>query len=181
MSYNGRMGLAARNAKRRPFVWAFITACAAGICVYAGSAARSQPAFLRGAKLVAVSRDRAKSTIRQDARTTTYFYTLPGDWEDVYGRAKSDLPFSLESKLGLASRDSKELIVPRRDGDRISIMFPPEKIVYVSPGKLVLDKTGQPVRMKSTDEPWTTVEILDFRRDSALDQLAEWIRKKVHI
>ena len=107
---------------------------------------------------------------------TTYYFTLQAPWETVSKSALSEMPTAVEAPVNQAYGDARELVVPRYEGDRISLTFPPDKIFYVAPGRLAADADGNLIRKGATDKAWTTVEVRDFRAATVFDRLQDWLR-----
>lgn len=179
LSYN--LSVAPTTRLRRKHLL-LVAACvlAAGVAgFYLGSRPRIQANFLKQAQLVAMQEDGRPA--RGEVRSTTYYFTMRGNWESVFEKAVEDLPGALESHRESHRSEVRELVLPRRDdGGRISLLFPPEKIFYFSPGRLVIDDRKRPIRRTGGDQEWTTVEVLEFRERSAIDALAEWLRSATH-
>jgi hypothetical protein len=170
----------ARKGVVRRWVVAGAVMCAMLAGFVFGRTSHAPFTFLEGAELVAIQKDK-NGARRSDTRTTTYYYTLPGSPADVYKHARAELPVALESRRGLDSPEVLQLVVPRTEEGRISLLFPPDKILYVSPGKLSVDASGRPVRSRAAEAEWTTVEVLDFRSPSTFEQIAQWLRRTIQI
>jgi hypothetical protein len=162
--------------------WIIASALGAGILagVWLTRPHRFQPAFLAGATTIAV-RDASVVTSGGIIRGTTTYFSFEGNWEDVFRRARAEMPHAIVRDATISGSKAKILTQPRIEGGRTHLFFPPEREITIFPQRLVLNEGGQLIQGDPHDKRWASVKVSEYREPHMLDSAVDWLKDQLNI
>lgn len=139
--------------------------CGVGLAWVLNLRTRPRYEFLAGAHRVEGSLGHVgRGAIDTGADSTAEIYVVRGDWQKVLEKARHEFPRRFESSEILRGSSVAVLTVPRRDGDRIDMMYPPQRTIKILPGNRV-----------------ATVEVREYRLPSVLETAMTWVHDTFHV
>jgi hypothetical protein len=139
-----------------------------------------QPEFLDGVLPLAVAEAKIENMSSETHGSTTY-YSFEGDWEEVYRRAKAEMPDAIERETRVGGTVAKVLTVPRIEGGRRKMFFPPEREILIFAHKLVVGEGGHVQVRIEEGESWASVQVSTYRQPHFLDDAVDWVRDRLRI
>lgn len=91
-------------------------------------------------------------------RTVLARFTAPESPHRILERLRRESPLRLERETQIAGRRGWVVTIPRNDGERADLSFPPAREVTIVEGST------------------SSVEVREYRETGALDALVEWVR-----
>jgi len=128
---------------------------------------RSQPdyEFLAGARRAAGSfGSTSRGAIDDGADSTGQAYVIGQDLPEVVRRAKKEFPQAFESTETLNGAPVAVLTVPRMEGSRVSLLYPPQRVIRVLAGSHA-----------------SSVEVREYRIPSMLENAMTWFRHILNV
>ncbi len=137
---------------------------------------QSQPEFLGKSKPI-VQRDEGSSGVRD----TVSYYSMQRDWLQVLDQAKKELPTAFEHDTTVSGFKAKVLTVPRMEGGRLQMFYPPEKEITFMPRRLALNNSGKVIAIPEHERAWTGIQMRVFRRVKPFESIVEWVHKNLKV
>jgi len=164
-----------REWRSRLIVCAALATGFAGGCFFM-SLHQARPLFLHGAEPIA-----EKEETNSAGGDTVSYYSIGGNWLDVFARAMKELPHPFAHDAFMAGVPAKVITVPRVVNGRLQLFYPPQEEITFIPRKLALSQNGRVLAYGTSGLPWTGIQVREYRDQRPLDGIVEWFRKGLKV
>ena len=110
--------------------------------------------------------------------TSTYF-SFRGNWQSVFEQALAEMPNAIVRDTFVGGTPAKVLTIPRIEGGRTRVFFPPVREITILPDRLVLTEGGSVVSRKADN--WASVKVSEYHQPHLLDAAVGWVKDHLSI